>query len=118
MKLSLFLLLFAAQASAESRWTKPLRWSWAALSAATVADCASSYGHPEANPLLAGRDGRFGVKAVAIKGAVIGGVIGIQYLLHRRHPKSDKAFTIVNFAAAGVTTGAAVRNWRMENHVR
>jgi len=113
----LIVLLSMSTAFAESRWTKPLRWSWAALAVSTVSDTASSYGHSEANPWLASRDQRFSGRGVALKAAVIGGIIAGEYLLHRRLPNSEpahKTAAVINFAAAGVTAGQAIRNWRMD----
>lgn len=69
-------------------------------------DSASSFRHPELNPILA-TNGRFGGKGIAIKTGAVGGII---ILLHR-HPKAGAA---VNFGAAGLFTGIAVRNWRMK----
>jgi hypothetical protein len=69
-------------------------------------DSASSYGHREANPLLA-TSGRFGARGVVIKSVAVGGII----LLLR---KQKKVGTAVNFAAGGVFAGVAVRNWRMK----
>ncbi len=86
--------------------------SLAVLGAATVADVQSSMGRRELNPLLNSSSGRFSMQGVAIKSAIVGGAIGIQYLLLRRNP-TPAAYTAAaatNFAIAGVTGSIAARN--------
>ena len=91
------------------------RWliSLAPLVASQSLDAASSWGLRELNPILAGPDGRFGLKATAIKFGVIGGSMGAEYLIVRRFPASAKFFTVVNYATTGVTSGLAVHNYRL-----
>jgi hypothetical protein len=90
------------------------RWliSLAPLVASESFDAASSWGLREMNPVLAGPDGRFGMKATSIKFGVIGGLIGAEYLL-KKFPAWAKFFTVVNYATAGVTTGLAVHNYEL-----
>ena len=86
--------------------------SLAVLGAATVVDIQSSMGRRELNPLLNSSSGRFSMQGVAIKSAIVGGAIGIQYLLLRRNP-TPAAYTAAaatNFAIAGVTGSIAARN--------
>jgi hypothetical protein len=63
------------------------RWSVALLAAASAADVASSWGRPEANPVLAGRGSPFGPRSVSIKL----GLLGSCFLLERRalHRRPD-----------------------------
>jgi hypothetical protein len=86
--------------------------SISALFAASAADVYSSLGRRELNPLLAGHDGRFGRKGIAIKSAITGGVIGAQWLLLRKNPASAKYAAVANFGMSSVLTGAAAHNLR------
>jgi len=100
------------------RFAQHWRWYWkmslAPLVASEALDAASSYGMRELNPVLAGPDGRFGAKATAIKFGAIGGLMGAEYLVVRKYPRSAKVFTIVNWAAAGATASLAVHNYRLQ----
>lgn len=94
----------------DARPSKLWRWSVAALAAGSAADAWSSYGRPEANPLLRNSSGRFSVQAIGIKAAVAGGVVAAQWLMLRKRPESARAAAITNFGMAGVFTGVALRN--------
>ena len=91
------------------------RWliSVAPVLASQTLDAASSWGLRELNPVLAGPDGRFGMKATAVKFGVIGGLLGAEYLIVKKFPASAKFFTVINYSKAGVTTGLAVHNYRL-----
>ena len=108
---------FVAAPSAEQRVNHDARWrrqwaiSLAPLFASEALDAASSYGLRELNPLLAGSNGGFGMKATAIKFGVVGALAGAEYLIVRKHPVSAKYFTIVNWVTAGATSGLAVHNF-------
>lgn len=95
----------------DSRWRRHWALSLAPLFASQALDAASSYGMRELNPLLAGSDGSFGMKATGIKFGVTGALAGAEYLVVRRHPASAKFFTMVNWVTAGATTGLAVHNF-------
>jgi hypothetical protein len=95
----------------DSRWRRQWAISLAPLFASQALDAASSYGMRELNPLLAGSNGGFGMKATTIKFGVIGALAGAEYLIVRKHPASAKFFTIVNWVTAGGTTGVAVHNF-------
>src|ERR1700730_3189288 len=83
--------LFSAQSQAEERrHTKLWRISAAVLGAVTIADMQSSVGRQEANPFLASPNGQFGGRGMALKGAGIGAMLGVQYLMVRKHPHADK----------------------------
>lgn len=95
--------------SLRSRSKKLLVASFAALTTAEVADCASSWGKLEANPVL-GRS-RFGMGKAGVKIGVVSAIITGQYFLSRhRSPAVYKAMAALNFAGAGVLGGIAYRN--------
>ncbi len=101
------------RANHDARWRRQWAISLAPLFASQALDAASSYGMRELNPLLAGSNGGFGMKATAIKFGVIGALAAAEYLVVTKHPASAKFFTIVNWATAGGTTGLAVHNYRL-----
>jgi hypothetical protein len=110
MKTTAALLVLALPAIAESHAHAFLRASQAALLAGVAADSASSWHQPEVNPILGARfDGR----SLAIKGAVLGGLLTIENFAGR-HRGAVKTATIVNFTVAGVLSGVAVRNERLK----
>ena len=94
-------------------WNKRWKISLAPLVASQSLDAASSYGMRELNPVLAGPDGAFGGKATALKFGVAGGLLGVEYILVRKFPRSARFFTIVNWTTAGATTGLAIHNYRL-----
>jgi hypothetical protein len=51
------------------------------------------------------------MKASVIKFGVVGALAGAEYFVVKRRPASAKFFTIVNWVAAGATTGIAVHNF-------
>lgn len=108
---------FVAAPRAEQRVGETVRWhrqwaiSLAPLFASEALDAASSYGMRELNPLLAGANGGFGMKATGIKFGVVGALAGAEYFMVRKHPASAKFFSIVNWVTAGATTGLAVHNF-------
>jgi len=93
------------------RWHRQWAFSLAPLFASQALDAASSYGMRELNPLLAGANGGFGMKATGIKFGVVGALAGAEYFLVRKHPTSAKFLTIVNWVTAGTTTGLAMHNF-------
>ena len=115
-KIKLFALLFAFtlfsfQAKAEEkRHGKLWRVSAAVLGAVTIADMQSSVGRMEANPLLSSQNGRFTSRGVALKGLVVGGALGAQWLMIRKSPKAAPYAAGINFAAAALTGAAVVHN--------
>jgi hypothetical protein len=84
--------------------------SVAALVAATAADAGSSIGRRELNPMLAGSDGRFGMRGIAVKGFITGGALGIQYLFLHKSLGGSKAAGIANLGMASVYSSAAAHN--------
>jgi hypothetical protein len=98
----------------ESRWW---RVSVAVLSAAHVADAASSYGRQEANPALRGAGGAFTGRSVAVQAAVSAGVVAAQWMILRKQPperreRLERVAAVVNFGAASLAGTTAVINWR------
>ena len=83
--------------------------SMAAAVAGTSFDAATSWGKTETNPLLKSSSGTFGAKGVGVKAALTGAMIVPQLCL-RKHKDLREAFTIGNFADAGVFSGIAVHN--------
>lgn len=106
------LLLAAALGAGE---TPSVWWiSATALSAATAADSASSYGRAEANPLLGAR---FGPRALVIKLSVSGAGLYLQHrLLSRSHSPRRRAWyaaAAINLAASSALALIARRNLRI-----
>jgi hypothetical protein len=99
--------------NAHGNWQKRWAISLAPLVASEALDASSSYGLRELNPVLAQPDGRFGMKAAGIKFGVIGGLVGVEYLLVRKFPRSAKFFTVINWTTAGATTGLAIHNYTL-----
>ena len=104
-------MLFSLQAKAEGkRHGKLWRVSAAVLGAVTIADMHSSVGRIEANPLLQSSNGRFSNRGIALKGLVVGGALGAQWLLIRKNPNAAPYAAGINFAAAALTGAAVVHN--------
>lgn len=89
------------------------RTSVAALVAAHSMDIHSSWGKHELNPALSGPGGKFGREGALLKIAFTGGLLGVEYLVTRKYPnaKLHRALSIINFGAAGVVGGVAMRNY-------
>ena len=105
------LILFSVEAKAEgARHGKFWRISAAVLGAVTIADMHSSVGRMEANPLLASHNGRFSSRGMALKGLVVGGALGVQWLMIKKNPNAAPYAAGVNFAAAALTGAAVVHN--------
>ena len=94
-------------------WHRRWMLSLAPLVTSNIMDASSSWGLHELNPVLAGSDGKFGMKAAGVKFSIVGGLIGAEYLIVKKYPKSAKFFTVVNFSTAGITTGLAVHNYML-----
>ena len=105
MRALLLLCLLAPIAAAGDR----LYWgSVAFVVAGHTLDAVSSYGAYEGNPLMRSRDGRLGLRGIAIGTGIVGAMLLAQRLCGKR---SRKAFVPVNFAVGGFRTGVAVRNF-------
>jgi hypothetical protein len=90
--------------------SKLWKFSAAMLGAVTIADMQSSIGRREANPLLASQNGQLSGRGIALKGLMVGGVIGVQWLLLNHNPQASKYATGVNFVATALTGAVVVHN--------
>ena len=77
-------------------------------------DAASSYGMRELNPLLASSNGGFEMKAVAIKLGATGALVGAEYLIVRKYPRSARVISKLNWTTGVVTAGFAVHNFAIK----
>jgi hypothetical protein len=106
----------SAQRRVAAKRSSDYRLVWAAsvvaLVGANVADLQSSWGKAEANTILAGNSGRFGVRGAVIKVSLTSLVCLAQKLVlrHRGSRTEYQAFTVMNFTAAGVLAGTATHN--------
>ncbi|MGA7234307.1 MAG: hypothetical protein WBY44_01420 [Bryobacteraceae bacterium] len=90
----------AQDAAPRGKWKRILfRVSQAALAAGNGADAFTSMGRQEINPVL-GR-GRFTGGQIAIKAAIVGGIMLGQEIVVRKLPAVSPAFAVSNFAMAG-----------------
>ena len=100
-------------ANVEDRHERRLKYLWIAsifaMAAGTGADAATSWHKRESNGLLASSDGTFGTKGLAIKAGLAGGLL-VPQILFRKHTDLRSAFTIGNFAQAGIFAGVAIHN--------
>jgi hypothetical protein len=77
-------------------------------------DAASSYGMRELNPLLASANGGFEMKATTIKLGVTGALVGVEYLIVRKYPRSTRVISKLNWTSGIVTTGFAIHNYAIK----
>jgi hypothetical protein len=86
--------------------------SVATFAAANGLDIASSWGKREFNPALAGPS-KFGLEGSAIKAAIVGVVIGVEFVATRRHsnPAFLRTLSILNFVDSGVVAGVSAHNF-------
>lgn len=110
--LALLVAASPAEAASKGIWRKLYRVSEVVVVGATALDAHSSFGGPEANPLLRSGDGRFRRRGVAVKFAVVGGVLLVERLLNRNH-RHDQALAVSNLTVGGATALVAARNYRM-----
>lgn len=100
---------FASGSKLASRSKQLLAASFAAVTTAEMADCASSWGKMEANPVLG--QSRFGIGHTGIKLGIVSAILTGQYLFVRhRGPTTYKALAIANFASAAALGAVAYRN--------
>jgi hypothetical protein len=104
--------LFSAQSQAEEGHNHSKLWrvSAAVLGAVTIADMQSSVGRQEANPFLASQNGQFSGRGMALKGAGVGAMLGVQWLMLRKNPHAAKWAAGANFAASALTGAIVVHN--------
>jgi hypothetical protein len=101
----------AARRAADQTSLKRWKFSLAPVFASQALDVTSSYGMRELNPMLASSDGRFGAKGAGIKLGATAGLLGVEYLLVRKYPRSARVFTKINWSVSIVTTGFAAHNF-------
>ena len=77
-------------------------------------DAASSYGMRELNPLLASSNGGFEMKATSIKLGVTAAIVGVEYLIVRKYPRSTRVISKLNWTSGIVTTGFAIHNFAIK----
>jgi hypothetical protein len=97
--------------SARSAALQSWKISLAPLVGSQALDASSSYGMRELNPVLASANGGFEKKGAAIKLGVTGAVVGIEYLVIRRFPRSARTIAKMNWTTGIVTTGFAIHNY-------
>jgi hypothetical protein len=88
--------------------------SLAPVIAGQALDVASSYGMRELNPVMASRDGRFGMKGTTIKIGATAAILGVEYLIVRKNPSSSRILSKLNWAAGFVTIGFAAHNFAIK----
>jgi hypothetical protein len=101
----------SAEDTAHTAAMKSWKISLVPLAGSQVLDAASSYGMRELNPLLASSNGGFEMKATSIKLGVTAGLVGVEYLVVRRYPRSARVISKLNWTSGIVTTGFAVHNY-------
>lgn len=111
MRLSLLLLLLRP-AFAQEHPNRALFVSIAAMNAASAAEAYTSWHRPEANGILA-HNGQFGPKGVSIKAGTLIGIALMEYKM-RKHREMRRPFVVGNFANTGVSSWAAIHNWRLK----
>lgn len=84
------------------------------LAASQALDIASSYGMRELNPMLAGSDGRFGMKATTIKIGTAAAAVGVEYLIVKKWPSSARTLAKLNWASSILTGSFAVHNYAIK----
>src|SRR5258708_20789603 len=104
--------MFSAQSQAEEYHSHNKLWRFSAafLGAVTIADMQSSVGRQEGNPLLASQNGQFSGRGMALKGAGVGAMLGVQWLLLRKNPNAAKYAAGANFSMGPLTGAAVVHN--------
>lgn len=102
--------LHSAQRSAMKAWEISL----VPLVSSQALDAASSYGMRELNPLLASSNGGFETKATSIKLGFTAAIVGVEYLLVRKYPRSTRVISKLNWTSGIVTTGFAVHNFAIK----
>jgi len=100
----------SARAASLQSW----KISLAALVGSQAADAATSYGMRELNPLLASANGGFEIRAAVTKMGVTGALVGIEYLIVRKYPRSAGVISKLNWSTGIVTMGFAAHNFAIK----
>ena len=101
----------ACRPSREERTRKLWKLSLIPVALSQTLDISSSWGMRELNPVLAGRDGRFGIEAALVKVGVVGVVTGVEFLIVRHRPGAARAFERINWSGALLTSSFAAHNY-------
>ena len=103
----------AADQTSMLNQTSMRRWKMSVVPvfASQALDVTSSYGMRELNPMLASSDGSFGAKGAGIKLGATAGLLGVEYLIVRKYPRSARALTKINWSVSIMTTGFAAHNF-------
>ena len=89
----------------------PWKISLIPLAATQALDVSSSFGMRELNPALSGSSGTFGAQSSVIKLGAVAAMIGIEYLLVKKHPSSARILSKMNWTGAAVTGAFALHNF-------
>jgi hypothetical protein len=81
--------------------------------ASQTLDAYSSYGLRELNPDLAGSGGRFDERSALLKAGITGALIGVEYLLVRKHRGSTRLLWKLNIVSSAITGGVAAHNFSL-----
>lgn len=106
-KLALLLLLSIPVLAQDRAW----KLSVVTVATSAVVDTQSSWDRYELNPAL-GR-GTFGVRQAGVEVGVTAGMVLIERLILRRHPKYTRTMVWTNYVVASAHTGAAISNYRL-----
>lgn len=87
------------------------RASVVALVAASAVDAHSSWGKLEANPVVAGRDGRFGARSLGMKVGLTSAVVVVQHWLIKKNPGAARGLSIANLGLTAAHAAIAVHNY-------
>ena len=101
--------LFEQPAPYRNLW----KTSVTALAVVNALDMHSSWGKHELNSTLAGKSGQFGKEGALLKLGFQGGLLGVEYLMTRRHPtgKLYRALSFINFGATAAMGTVVAHNY-------
>jgi hypothetical protein len=85
-------------------------WSAAILAVSGVADVASSWHRPEANPVMAGPQSTFGGRSVAIKLGLVGTSFLLERVVLRHRPDLYRRIAWLNLGIAGAQAAVVGHN--------
>ncbi|MEQ1885623.1 MAG: hypothetical protein ABL967_11220 [Bryobacteraceae bacterium] len=86
------------------------RGSVAAVIGGNAADIATSWQKSEANPVLGGRSGQFGVGALLVKSSFVGVSLFLQHTALRHRPDLYPRLAWLNFVTTGTLGAVAAHN--------
>ena len=90
------------------------QWSLAPVLASQALDAVSSWNMRELNPALADGSGRFGTRSAVLKFSAAGALLGVEYLLVKRHPGAARLLSKLNWSSAAVTAAFAAHNYSIK----